>query len=67
MHWADEATFDLLRFLGRRIATTHALVLATYRDDETNTSHPLRLVLGDLATTRAVSRMTIPALSEAGV
>ena len=34
VHWADGATLDLLRFLGRRMATVRALVVATYRDDE---------------------------------
>ena len=34
LHWADEATLDVLRLLGRRIEATPVLVLATYRDDE---------------------------------
>jgi DNA-binding NarL/FixJ family response regulator len=42
-------------------------VLATCRDDEVGPSHPLRLVLGDLATSAAVERLAIPTLSEAGV
>ena len=33
-HWADEATLDLLVFLGRRLERTRALLLVTYRDDE---------------------------------
>ena len=33
-HWADGATFDVLRFLGRRIADLPAMLLLTYRDDE---------------------------------
>ena len=32
IHWADEATIDLLRFLGRRIADARVLLVATYRD-----------------------------------
>jgi predicted ATPase len=50
VHWADETTLDLLRFLGRRVGATPALVIATYRDDETGAAHPLRTLLGDLAT-----------------
>ena len=34
VHWADEATLDLLRFLGRRLRGLRALLLVTYRDDE---------------------------------
>src|SRR5262249_19101983 len=33
VHWADAATIDLIRFLGRRIAQVKALVLITYRDE----------------------------------
>ena len=67
IHWADEATLDLLKFLGRRIHHTHALLLATYRDDELGTQHPLRLLLGDLATSPAVRRITLLPLSIEGV
>jgi tetratricopeptide (TPR) repeat protein len=63
VHWADEATIDLLSFLGRRLARMTALVLATYRDDELGDDHPLRMVLGDLATQRATRRMGLPPLS----
>jgi len=48
-HWADEATLDLLVFLGRRVAGSQAVVLVTYRDDEVGPEHPLRTVIGDLA------------------
>src|SRR5262249_25103246 len=34
MHWADEATHDLLKFLGRRIHRTRSMLVLTYRDDE---------------------------------
>jgi DNA-binding CsgD family transcriptional regulator len=63
VHWADEATLDLLRFLGRRIGATRALLLATYRDDEVGTAHPLRVVLGDLATAAQVRRLSLLPLS----
>src|SRR5215217_7110615 len=47
-HWADEATLDLLVFLGRRLERTQALLLVTYRDDEVAADHPLRGVMGRL-------------------
>ncbi len=47
LHWADEATLDLLRLLARRIATVPALVVATHRD-ELDRTHPLRVLLGEL-------------------
>jgi DNA-binding CsgD family transcriptional regulator/tetratricopeptide (TPR) repeat protein len=61
-HWADEATVDLLSFLGRRIETTRALVVMSYRDDEIAPSHPLRFVLGDTRL-QAESRIRLRPLS----
>jgi DNA-binding CsgD family transcriptional regulator len=64
VHWADEATLDLLRFLGRRLDRTATLLIATYRDDELARRHPLRVVLGDVGAER---RISLAPLSEAGV
>ncbi len=66
VHWADEATLDLLKFLGRRIHRTAAMLIITYRDDEVGASHPLRFILGDLPH-RAVNRLRLLPLSEAAV
>src|SRR5690242_113939 len=63
VHWADEATIDLLRFLGRRIRDVPVLLLATYRDEGLGATDLLRLALGDLATHRCVRRMSLPPLS----
>ena len=63
IHWADEATLDLLKFLGRRIQHTCSLLIATYRDDELGSKHPLRLLLGDLVRQPAVSRLGLAPLS----
>ena len=43
VHWADEATLDLLKYLGRRIRQTASLMILTYRDDEIGNDHPLRI------------------------
>ncbi|MFN3608710.1 MAG: AAA family ATPase, partial [Hyphomonas sp.] len=48
MHWADHATLDLLRFLGRRISLLPLLLVLTYRDDELGPHHPLSRVLDEL-------------------
>ena len=47
-HWADEATHDLVVFLGRRIERLPAMLVLTYRDDELGTEHPLRATLAVL-------------------
>ena len=67
LHWADEATLDVLRVLGRRVGGASAVVLATYRDDELGRFQPLRIVLGELATAEAVVRLPLSPLSRAGV
>jgi DNA-binding CsgD family transcriptional regulator/tetratricopeptide (TPR) repeat protein len=67
LHWADEATLDVLRLLARKVEGVPALVLASYRDNELDRVHPLTLVLGELATARRVTRLGIPPLSEQAV
>jgi DNA-binding CsgD family transcriptional regulator/tetratricopeptide (TPR) repeat protein len=66
MHWADEATLDLLKYLGRRIHRTHAMLAVTYRDDEVGRRHPLRYLIADLPRA-SVHRMSLPPLSESAV
>jgi ATP/maltotriose-dependent transcriptional regulator MalT len=66
MHWADEATLDLLKYLGRRIHRTHAMLAVTYRDDEVGPRHPLRYVIGDLPRA-SLHRMSLAPLSESAV
>jgi DNA-binding CsgD family transcriptional regulator/tetratricopeptide (TPR) repeat protein len=67
VHWADDATLDLLRYLGRRIGTTRALVIVTYRRDEAGPRHPLRNAMGDLATAAGVARLTLLPLTREAV
>ena len=63
IHWADEATLDLMRFLTRRIRAASVLVIATYRGDWLAPSSPLRLALGELAARRWARRLELPPLS----
>lgn len=48
IHWADDASLDLLRFLARRIRECRGVVVLTYRDDEVAATHPLQRMLGAL-------------------
>jgi DNA-binding CsgD family transcriptional regulator/tetratricopeptide (TPR) repeat protein len=66
VHWADEATLDLIKFLGRRIPHLPMLFLVTYRDTELSRDHPLWSVIGDLPST-AVVRLRLAPLSEQAV
>ena len=67
VHWADEATLDVLRLVARRIETIPALVVASYRDDELDRMHPLRVLLGELPAGQAITRMRLGPLSLAAV
>lgn len=63
VHWADGASLDVLRVIGRRVDGSDLFVVATYRDDEVTREHPLRVVLGELASARGVERLSVPRLS----
>ena len=63
VHWADEATLDVLRMLIRQVETVPALVVLSYRDDEIGRAHPLRIVLGELANRPGVDRLDVNPLS----
>jgi DNA-binding CsgD family transcriptional regulator/tetratricopeptide (TPR) repeat protein len=67
LHWADEATLDVLRLLARKVESVPALVLASFRDDGLDRAHPLALVLGELTSAPSVSRLRIPLLSRGAV
>lgn len=65
-HWADEVTIDALVFAARRIGTTGALLVVSYRDDEVGPSHPLRLAVRELAP-RSNQRLHLRPLSSDAV
>ena len=66
LHWADEATLDVLRLCARRIDSVPALLVLTYRDDGLHRSHPLRSMLGELPSA-VCARHELPRLSETAV
>lgn len=67
VHWADEATLDVVRLLGRRVERLGALVVVTYRSDELPRTHPLWVVLGDVATAAGIVRLQLEPLSPQAV
>jgi DNA-binding CsgD family transcriptional regulator/tetratricopeptide (TPR) repeat protein len=67
VHWADDATLDLLRYLGRRLRNATLLIIATYRDDALSPDDPLRVALGDLAAQRYTRRIGLAPLSAQAV
>jgi DNA-binding CsgD family transcriptional regulator len=67
LHWADEATLDVVRMLARRAEDIGLLLVLSYRSDELHRDHPLRIVLGELPSGAAVSRLTLGSLSRDAV
>jgi DNA-binding CsgD family transcriptional regulator/tetratricopeptide (TPR) repeat protein len=66
LHWADEATLDLVLSLGRRIANRSLLMVITYRSDEdANEDRLTRTLAGVPAET--VRYLDLPPLSPAAV
>lgn len=66
LHWADEATLDLVKYVGRRIRDTPALLIATFRDDDKDVRERLGAVVGELSSEDAV-RVPLAPLSAAAV
>ena len=67
VHWADEATLDVIRLLPRELERRGVLAIATFRDTELDRTHPLRIVVGELASKRPVTRLSVEPLSEEAV
>ncbi len=68
VHWADEATLDVIRLLARWIDPVPVLLVASYRDDQLDRTHQLRLVVGELSEAgRVLARLSLPGLSRAAV
>ena len=67
LHWADEATLDLLGFLVPRLRRTRVMLIVTYRNDGLAPDHPLRMTLGEIGTHAAARRVDLPPLSRTTV
>jgi DNA-binding CsgD family transcriptional regulator len=66
IHWADEATLDLIKFIGRRVDRTHGLLVLTYREGQVPDDRPLRVALADVPSS-ALERVSLEPLSAAAV
>ena len=67
LHWADEPSLLLLRFVARRLAGSNLLLIGTYRDVELGRHHPLADTLGDLAGVEGTRRVTLRGLDPEGI
>ena len=67
VHWADEATLDVLRLVAGRIRTVPLVLLVSYRSDQVDRTGSLRVLLGELPSTTSVTRLQVPPLSAEAV
>ncbi|MFM9843208.1 MAG: ATP-binding protein [Dongiaceae bacterium] len=66
VHWADNATLDLVKYLGRRVPLLRTMLVLSLRRHEIGIDHPLTRVLGDLPS-GSVTRVTLEPLSQVAV
>ena len=69
VHWADSSTRELLEYSARRLAKSRVMLLATYRSDELDRTHPLTRAVqiwrrSALAETVSVDAITSPQAAE---
>ena len=62
LHWADPATRDLLAFAVRNLRDERVAVIATFRTDELDRSHPVRRLLGELVRREGVTQLVLARL-----
>ena len=67
LHWAEEPTLDVLRFLVRRLDRMPVVLVLTYRDDELRHTHPLHQLLSFAAGDVTTHRLALRRLSETAV
>lgn len=67
VHWVDEASADLLLFLGRRIDRSRSVLVLTYRPSDVDLDDPASRLLGGLAGAAGAHRIGLSPLSEAAV
>ena len=57
LHWASASTIDALATLCRRIDRARVLIAVTYRDEEVQSSHPLRRLASALGSERRIAQV----------
>ncbi len=67
LHWADEATLQLLQHHAQTIAQTPMLVIGTYRDVELDVTRPFARALETLIREKQATRMPLRRLGRDGV
>jgi ATP/maltotriose-dependent transcriptional regulator MalT len=67
VHWIDRSSRDLLSFLVRNARRDAIAVVVTYRPDELQRGHPLRLFLAELERSGQANRLEVQPLARSEV
>src|SRR5205823_5176447 len=67
LHWADEASLDLLTYLVRRLETRFLCVLVTWRAERVLADHRLQRLVADAARAGAATTLLLERLQAADV
>ncbi|MBG6237645.1 DNA-binding CsgD family transcriptional regulator [Mycetocola sp. CAN_C7] len=67
LHWADDATLNLLRFLLRVLNRGPILLLLSFRTEDVPRGHPLRGLVSELERSRSVARIDLQRLGRSDV
>jgi len=67
LHWADQASLELLRYVSRDAATHRLLIVATYRDSSLEAGSPLARVLPALVHDARPTRITLDGLDQEAI
>lgn len=64
LHWADDATAQLLRHVGTTDQPLRALIVGTFRDSKVDTGHPLASTLAAFHRIEGVERLVLGGLGD---
>jgi eukaryotic-like serine/threonine-protein kinase len=67
LHWADDATLQLLQHVAPQLATMRVLIVGTYRDVELDVRRPFAKTLESLLRQRLATRIALRRLQESSV
>lgn len=62
LQWADVSSLDLLQYLARHTRAARVLLVATYRDTEVDSQHPLDSALLDLSRQQLIDAVPVKGL-----
>ena len=67
LHWADQSSIELLRYLGRHLPEMSLFIVGIYRDLDLDRNHPLRIAVRDLNLLPTCRHIPLERLSQAHV